>query len=75
MLLKIAPIWLLQPGVSARIVAAQIFSLEYSQLGDLLVGISSGKRNLMKTYHNEVNSGRITKIASKNVLEFFRQSR
>jgi hypothetical protein len=35
------------------------------------VGISSGQRNLMKTYHNEANTGGITKIASKNVLEFF----
>ena len=30
--------------------------------------ISSGQRNLMKTYHNEANTGGITKIASK-ILE------
>ena len=39
------------------------------------VGISSGQRNLMKTYHNEANTGGITKIASKNVLELLGQSR
>ena len=37
----------------------------------LIVGISLGQWNLMKTYHNEANTGGITKIASKNVLEFF----
>ena len=29
------------------------------------VSISSGQRNLMKTYHNEANTGGITKIALK----------
>ena len=41
----------------------------------LIVGISSGQQNLMKTYHNEANTSGITNIASKNVLEFFGQSR
>jgi hypothetical protein len=40
-----------------------------------VVGISSGQRDLMKTYHNEANTGGITKIVSKNILEFFGQSR
>ena len=39
------------------------------------VSISSGQRNLMKTYHNEANTGGITKIALKIFLEFFGQSR
>ena len=44
-------------------------------LGNVLaVGISSGQRNLMKTYHNDANTGGITKIASKKVLKVFRQS-
>ena len=43
--------------------------------GGTVVSISSGQRNLMKTYHNEANTGGITKIALKNVLEFFAQSR
>ena len=34
-----------------------------------MVSISSGQRNLMKTYHNEANTVGITEIASKkNVL-------
>ena len=37
--------------------------------------ISSGQRNLMKTYHNEANTGGITKIASKKTLASFRQMR
>ena len=39
-----------------------------------VVSISSCQRNLMKTYHNEANTSGITKIASKNFLEFFEQS-
>ena len=39
-----------------------------------IVSISSCQRNLMKTYHNEANTSGITKIASKNFLEFFEQS-
>ena len=39
------------------------------------LSFSSCQRNLMKTYHNEANTGGITKIASKNVLEFLGQSR
>jgi hypothetical protein len=39
------------------------------------VSISSGQRNLMKTYHNEANSGGITKIALKFFLDIFGQSR
>ena len=35
------------------------------------VSISSGQRNLMKTYHNDANTSGITKIASKNFLDFF----
>ena len=35
------------------------------------VSISSGQRNLMKTYHNDANTSRITKIALKNILDFF----
>ena len=35
------------------------------------LSISSGQRNLMKTYHNEANDSGITKIAAKNVSEFF----
>ena len=38
------------------------------------VSISSCQRNLMKTYHNEAITSGITKIASKNFLEFFEQS-
>ena len=38
------------------------------------VSISPCQRNLMKTYHNEANTSGITKIASKNFLEFFEQS-
>ena len=40
-----------------------------------LISISSGQQNLMKTYHNEANTSGITKIALKNFLDFFRQSR
>ena len=39
------------------------------------VSISSGQRNLMKTYHNEANTGGITKIALENFLDFLGQSR
>ena len=39
------------------------------------LSISSGQRNLMKTYHNEANTGGITKIASKKNLDSFRQMR
>ena len=35
------------------------------------VSISSGQRNLMKTYHNDANSSKITKIALKKILDFF----
>ena len=35
------------------------------------VSISSGQRNLMKTYLNEANTGGITKIALKKFLDFF----
>ena len=35
------------------------------------VSISSGQRNLMKTYHNDANTSGITKIALKNFLDFF----
>ena len=35
------------------------------------VSISSGQRNLMKTYHNDANTSRITKIALKIFLDFF----
>ena len=46
-----------------------------STLKDPLVSISSCQWNLMKTYHNEANTtSGITKIASKNFLEFFEQS-
>ena len=37
--------------------------------------ISSGQRNLMKTYHNEANTGGITKIVLKFFLDIFQQSR
>ena len=40
-----------------------------------LVSILSGQQNLMKTYHNEANTGGITKIALKIFLDFFGQSR
>ena len=39
------------------------------------LSISSGQRNLMKIYHNEANSGGITKNALKNFLDIFGQSR
>ena len=39
------------------------------------VSISSGQWNLMKTYHNEANTGGITKIALNFFLKFFEQSR
>ena len=39
------------------------------------VSISSRQRNLMKTYHNEANTGRITKITLKFFLDFVEQSR
>ena len=39
------------------------------------VSILSGQRNLMKTYHNEANTGGITKIALKILLDFFGQRR
>ena len=35
------------------------------------VSISSGQRNLMKTYHNDANTSGITKIAIKKILDFF----
>ena len=35
------------------------------------VSISSGQRNLMKTYHNGTNTSGITKIALKKILDFF----
>ena len=35
------------------------------------ISISSGQRNLMKTYHNDANTSGITKIALKNFLDFF----
>ena len=34
-------------------------------IGLPFVSIASGQRNLMKTYHNEVNTGGITKIAMR----------
>jgi hypothetical protein len=37
--------------------------------------ISSGQRNLMKTYHNAATSGGITKIALTFFLDIFGQSR
>ena len=39
------------------------------------VSISSGQRNLMKTYHNEADTRGITKIASINDLDSFREIR
>ena len=39
------------------------------------VSISSGQQNLMKTYHSEANTSRITKNALKKFLDFFGQSR
>ena len=38
---------------------------------ELKVSISSGQRNLMKTYHNDANTSGITKIALKKFLDFF----
>ena len=35
------------------------------------VSISSGQRNLMKTYHNDANTSGMTKIALKKILDFF----
>ena len=35
------------------------------------VSISSGQRNLMKTYHNDADTSRITKIALKIFFDFF----
>ena len=35
------------------------------------VSISSGQRNLMKTYHNDANTSRITRIALKKFWTFF----
>ena len=43
--------------------------------GATKVSISSGQQNLMKTYHNEANTSRITKIALKIFLDFFEKSR
>ena len=36
-----------------------------------MISISSGQRNLMKTYHNDANTNGITKIALKNFWTFF----
>ena len=52
---------------------------EYSQIWlplaanflDLVISISSGQRNLMKTYHNDANTSGITKIAFKIFFNFF----
>ena len=44
-------------------------------LPSVTVSISSGQRNLMKTYHNEANPSRITKLALKHFLDFFWQRR
>ena len=41
----------------------------------LSVSISSGQRNLMKTYHNNANTSGITKIALKKCLDFFDKDR
>ena len=38
-----------------------------------LVSISSGQRNLMKTYHNDANTSRIPQIALKIFFDFFWQ--
>ena len=35
------------------------------------VSISSGQRNLMKTYHNDANTSGIKKITLKKILDFF----
>ena len=43
--------------------------------GGTVLSISSGQQNLMKTYHNEANTGGITKIALKKILDFFGQRR
>ena len=40
-----------------------------------MVSISSGQRNLMKTYHNDANTSGITKIVLKKFLDFFWQRR
>ena len=42
-----------------------------SQGEETIVSISSGQRNLMKTYHNDVNTSGITKIALKKIFDFF----
>ena len=39
------------------------------------VSISSGQRNLMKTYHNDANTSGITKIALIKFLDFFWERR
>jgi hypothetical protein len=57
----------------------EMFTVEKSRVErcgvEAWVSISSGQRKLMKTYHNEGNTGKITKIALKFFLDFFGQSR
>ena len=44
-------------------------------VGHQSVSISSGQRNLTKTYHNDANTSGITKFALKKFLDFFWQRR
>ena len=44
-------------------------------LQQAIISISSGQQNLIKTYHNEANTGGITKIALKIFLDLFGQRR
>ena len=43
--------------------------IKYSS--EVQLSISSGQRNLMKTYHNDANTSRITKICIKNFFWTF----
>ena len=62
-----------------QIIRAQIMTgiavLKNAQSLVPYISISSGQRNLMKTYHNDNNTSGITKIALKNFLDFFGQRR
>ena len=40
-------------------------------LQQAIISISSGQQNLIKTYHNEANTYKITKIALKENLDCF----
>ena len=47
------------------------YAFDHKVFSGTVVSISSGQRNLMKTYHKDANTSGITKDALKKFLDFF----